>query len=98
MPSPSNMRTLIRLGLISGRQNRQGSGNGQEPQSLPPEATDWVVQTLGSLGSDLQVGMQAIQNAGEREMLVLFQSVPADKRKTVLKILDLVIAISRPGS
>ncbi len=97
-PSPSNMRALIRLGLIGGRQNRQGCGNGQEPQSLPSEATEPVTQTPGSPGSDLQVGMQAIQNASEREVLALFQSVPADKRKTVLKILHLVIAISGPGS
>ena len=33
-PSPSNMRALIRLGLIGGRQNRQGNGNGQELQVL----------------------------------------------------------------
>ena len=98
MPSPSNMRTLLRLGLIAGRQNRQGSGNGQEPESLPAEATDRVVQTPGSPGADLQVGMQAIQNASEREVLALFQSVTADKRKTVLKILHLVIAISGPGN
>ena len=97
-PSPSNMRALIRLGLIGGRQNRQGCGNGQEPRSLAAEATDRVVQTPGSPGSDLQVGMQAIQNASEREVLALFQSVPADKRKTVLKILHLVIAISGRGS
>jgi|GEM_PF-5574763 len=96
-PSPSNMRALIRLGLIGGRQNPQGSGNGQEPRSLAAEASDRVVQTPGSPGSDLQVRMQAIQNAGDREVLALFQSVPADKRKTVLKILHLAIAISGPG-
>ena len=50
-PSPSNMRALIRLGLIGGRQNRQGSGNGQEPRSSPPEATDPVMWTRGSSGS-----------------------------------------------
>lgn len=97
-PSPSNMRALIRLGLIGGRQYRQGNGNGREPQSLSAEATDWVMQTAGSPDSDLQVGVPAIQNASEREVLALYQSVPADKRKTVLKILHLVIAISRPGS
>ncbi len=96
-PSPSNMRALIRLGLIGGRQSPQGSGNGQEPRSLAAEATDRVVQTPESPGSDLQVRMQAIQNAGDREVLALFQSVPADKRKTVLKILHLVIAIYGPG-
>ncbi len=98
MPSPSNMRTLIRLGLIGGRQNRQGSGNGQEPQSLTPEATDRAMQTPGHPGSDLQVGMQAIQNAGDREVLALFQSLSADKRKMALEILHLVIAISGPGN
>ena len=97
-PSPSNMRALIRLGLIGGRQNRQGNGNGQEPQSLSTEATDRVMQAAGSRGSDLQDGMRAIQNASEREVLALYQSVPADKRKTVLKILHLVIAISGSGS
>ena len=98
MPSPSNMRALIRLGLIGGRQNRQGSGNGQEPQCLPAEATDRVLQAPGSPGLDLQVGVPAIQNASDREVLALYQSVPADKRMTVLQILHLVIAISRPGS
>ena len=98
MPSASNMRALIRLGLIGGRQDRQGSGNGQEPQPLSAEATDRVMQAPESPGSNLQDGMQAIQNASEREVLALYQSVPADKRKTVLKILHLVIAISGPGS
>ena len=98
MPSPSNMRTLIRLGLIGGMQNLQGCGNVEEPRSLAADATGRVVQTPRSQGSDLQVGMQAIQNACEREVLALFQSVPADKQKTVLKILQLVIAISGPGS
>ena len=97
-PSPSNMRALIRLGLIGGRQNRQGCGNGQEPQFLPPEATDRVMQTPGDPGSDLQVGMQAIQNAGDGEVLALFQSLSADKRKMALEILHLVIAISGPGN
>ena len=97
-PSPSNMRALMRLGLIGGRQNRQGSGNGKEPQSLPPEATDRVMQTRGSPGSELQVNMKGTQNGGERELLALFRSFSADKRKTVLKILHLVIAISGPGS
>jgi len=97
-PSPSNMRALIRLGLIGGRQNRQGNGNGQEPQSLSAEAADRVMQTTGSRDSDLQVEVAAIHNAGDREVLALYQAVPADKRKTVLKILHLVIAISGPGS
>ena len=98
MPSPSNMRTLLRLGLIGGRQNRQGSGNGQEPESLPSEATDWVMQTPGTPGSERQVGMQGIQNAGERELFGHFQSLSADKRKIALQILHLVIAISGPGN
>ena len=98
MPSPSNMRTLIRLGLIGGRQNRQGSGNGQEPQSLPLEATDPVMQTPGTPGSERQVRMQGIQNAGERELFGHFQSLSADKRKIALEILHLVIAISGSGS
>ena len=79
-PSPSNMRTLIRLGLIGGSQNRQGGGNGQEPQSLPPEATDPVMRTPGSSGPEIQVGMQGIQNAGERELFGPFRSLPAGKR------------------
>ena len=93
-PSPSNMRALIRLGLIGGSQNRQASKNGPEPQVLPAGVTDRVMQTTGSPDSDLRDG---IQNASEREVLALYQSVPADKRKTVLKILHLVIAISGPG-
>ena len=98
MPSPSNMRTLLRLGLIGGRQIRQGSGNGQEPQSLPPEATDRIMRTPGTPGWELQVGMQGIQNAGERELFGLFRSLPVEKRKMALEIMHLVIAISRPGS
>lgn len=97
MPSPSNMRALIRLGLIGGRQNWQGSGNGQRPQPLPPEATDRVMQTPGTPGSELQVGMQENQNAGERELFGLFRSLPVDKQKMALEILQLVIAISGPG-
>lgn len=97
-PSPSNMRALKRLGLIGGRQNWEGGGNGQEPQALPVEATDRVMQIPGSPVSGLQVGTRAIQNTDEGELLTLFQSVSADKRKTVLKILNLVIAISGPGS
>ena len=97
-PSPSNMRALIRLGLIGGRQNRQGCGNGQEPRSLLPEATDRVMQTPGTPGSERQVGMQGIQNAGERELFGHLQSLSADKRKMALEILHLVIAISGPGS
>ena len=97
-PSPSSMRALIRLGLIGERQNGQGSGNGQEPRSLPAEVTDRVMQAPGSSGSDLQDGTQASQNASEREVLALLRSFSADKRKTVLKILHLVIAISGPGS
>ena len=98
MPSPSSMRTLLRLGLIGGRQIRQGSGNGQEPQSMPPEATDRVMQTPGASGSERQVGMQGIQNAGERELFGHFQSLPAEKRKMALEIMNLVISISAPGS
>ena len=98
MPSPSNMRTLIRLGLIGGRQNRQGSGNGQEPQSLLAEATDRVMQTPESPGPEIQVGMPGIQNTGERELFGLFRSLPPEKRKMALEILHLVIAISGPGS
>ena len=62
------------------------------------EATDRVMQTPGDPGSDLQVGMQAIQNAGDGEVLALFQSLSADKRKMALEILHLVIAISGPGN
>ena len=97
-PSPSNMRTLIRLGLTGGSHNRLGTGNGQEPQSLPPEATDPVTRSSGSPNSELQVGMQGIQNAGEQEVLALFRSSSADKRKTVPEIMYLVIAISVPDS
>lgn len=97
-PSPSSMRALIRLGLIGGRQDLQGSGNGQAPQSLPHEAIDPVMRAAASPGAELQVGMQGIQNVGERELLALFRLVSADKQKTVLKILHLVIAISGPGS
>ena len=97
-PSPSNMRALVRLGLVDGRQSRQGSKLGQKPRSLPAEATDRVMQAPGSPGSDLQGGMQPLKNAGEREVLALFRSFSADKRKTVLNILHLVIAISGPGS
>ena len=97
-PSPSSMRALIRLGLIGGRQDRQGSGNGQDPQSLPHEAIDPVMRAAASPGAELQVGMQELQNVGERELLAIFRSVSADKQKTVLKILHLVIAISGPGS
>ena len=98
LPSPSNMRTLIRLGLIDGSQNRQGGGNRQELQSLPAEATDPVGRTPWTLSSGLQVGMQGIQNSGERELLGLLRSLPAYKRRTALEILHLVIAISGPGS
>ena len=97
-PSPSSMRALIRLGLIGGKQDRQGSGNGQEPQSLPPEAIDPVMRAAASPGAELKAGIQGIQNVGERELLALFRSVSADKQKTVLKILHLVIAISGSGS
>lgn len=97
-PSPSNMRTLLRLGLIGRRQSWQGSGNGREPQSLPPEATGRVMQTPGTSGSERQVGMQGIQNAGERELFGHFQSLPAEKRKLALEIMNLVISISAPGS
>ena len=98
MPSPSSMRTLLRLGLIAGRQIRQGSGNGQEPQSLRPEAVGRVMQTRGAPGSELHDGMQGIQNAGERELFGHFQSLPAEKRKMALEIMNLVISISGPGS
>lgn len=98
MPSPSSMRTLLRLGLIGGRQIRQGSGNGQEPQSLPPEAIDRVMQTPGAPGSERQVGMQWMQNAGERELFGHFQSLSTEKRKMALEIMNLVISISAPGS
>ena len=97
-PSPSNMRALVRLGLVDGRHSGQGSRHGRKPPSLPAEATDLVVQAPESPGSDLQVGMQPLQNAGEREVLALFRSFSADKRKTVLKILHLVIAISGSGN
>ena len=88
-PSPSNIRALTKLGLIAGSRNRQ------EPQSLPSEATDPARRTPGS---ELQVAMQGIQNAGERELLGLLRSLPACKRKMALEILHLVIAISEPGS
>ena len=97
MPSPSNMRALKRLGLIGGRQHRQGGGNVRAPQSLPPEATDRVIRTPGTPGPELQVGMQGILNAGERELFGRIQSLSADKRKTVLEIMNLVIAIAGPG-
>ncbi len=92
------MRGLIWLGLVGGRQNRQGSGNGQEPQSLPPKATGPVMRTPGNPGPEIQVGMQEIQNAGERELFGLFRSLPAEKRKMALEIMYLVIGISGPGS
>lgn len=97
-PSPSNMRALVRLGLVDGRQGRQGSKHGQKPRSLPAEATDRVMRAPERPGSGLQDGMRPLQNASEREVLTLFRSFSADKRKTVLKILHLVIAISGPGS
>lgn len=97
-PSPSNMRALIRLGLIGTRQNWQGSGNRQEPQSFPPETPDRVRQTQGTPGSQLQVGMRGIQRAGERKLFRLFQSLSTEKRKMALEIMHLVIAISGPGS
>ena len=56
------------------------------------------MQAPGSRSSDLQGGMQPLQNAGEREVLALFRSFSVGKRKTVLKILHLVIAISGPRS
>ena len=71
-PSPSNMRALVRLGLVDGRQSREGSKHGQKPRSLPSEASDRVMRAPGSRGLDLQVGMQPLQNAGEREVLALF--------------------------
>ena len=98
MPSASNMRTLLRLGLIGGGQNWQGSGNGQEPEPLPPEATGRIMQTPGTPGSERQFGMQGIQNAAERELFGHFQSLSADKRKMALEIMNLVISISGPGS
>ena len=98
LPSPSNMRALVRLGLVDGRQGRQVSKHGQKLRSLTPEATDRVMQAPESPGSDLQGGMQSLRNAGEREVLALFQSFSADKRKTVLNILHLVMAISGPES
>ena len=98
LPSPSNMRALVRLGLVDGRQGRQESGHGQKPRFLPPEATDRVMHAPESPGSDLQGGMQPLRNAGEREVLALFRSFSADKRKTVLKILHLVMAISRTSA
>ena len=56
------------------------------------------MRAAASPGAELEVGMQGIQNGGERELLALFRSVSADKQKTVLNILHLVIAISGPGS
>ena len=98
MPSPSNMRALRKLGLIDGRQDRQGGGNGKEAKSLAPEPTDGVMQTPGNPGSEPHGRMQEVQNAGERELLAHFRSFSANRRRTILKILHLVIASRGSGS
>lgn len=95
IPSPSNMRALRRLGLIAGWQSRNGRGSRQGRQVFPPEKKDRVMQTLGYPRKELQVRVQRIENASERELLALYRTFAVDERRTILRIFHLVVA--KPG-
>ena len=96
MPSATNIRSLEMLGLIEEWLDRNGSGAKQNRQSLPPEANDRVMQTLGYPRSELRVRVHEIQDAGERELLALFRTFVADERRTILKIFHLIAVETEP--
>ncbi len=97
MPSATSIRMLGKLGLIKDWLGRNGSGDKQDGQSSHSQKNDRVIQTPGDPELEMQVRVQVIRDAEDREIVALFGAFSADERRTILEVFHLVIKTHRSG-
>ena len=94
LPSPPNVLALEKLGLIDGRQTRNGVGEDRDP--LPGELSDRVRQAFGCPVSELLARIVDVRDESECMMIAYFRRLPSRQRWSVLDIVSSMTAPAKP--